>query len=91
MVSSECMLSDGEPVLVAVVTIFYLGGSGCLEIRDHEEYPRWVVDCSEPGEVDQYCVLAHGSIGDAYACAEGDCHPAPVERNTWGTIKSLYR
>ncbi len=84
------MLSEDEPVLVAVVTIFYLGGAGCLEIRDHMEYPRWVVDCSEPGEVDQYCVLAHGSIG-GYPCPVGDCQPVPVEGETWGTIKSLYR
>ena len=90
MASSECMLSEDEPVLVAVVTFFYLGGSGCLEIRDHEEYPRWVVDCSEPGEVDQYCVLAHGSIGGS-PCPDGGCQPAPVQGETWGTIKSLYR
>ncbi len=84
------MLSEDEPILVAVMAFFYLGGSACLEIRDHLEYPRWVVDCGEPGEVDQYCVLAHGSIGGA-ACPDGDCSPVPVESETWGTIKSLYR
>jgi hypothetical protein len=84
------MLSDDEPVLVAVVTFLYLEGSGCLEIRDHEEYPRWVVDCNEPGEVDQYCVMAQGSIG-GFACPDGDCLPAPVQSETWGAIKSLYR
>jgi hypothetical protein len=84
------MLPEDEPILVAVVTFFYLGGSGCLEIRDHEEYPRQVVDCGNPGETDQYCVLAHGSIGDN-ACPVGDCGLSPVQAETWGAIKGLYR
>ena len=89
LTSSECMTE--EPVLIGRLDFFYLGGSACLEIRDHLEFPRWVVDCAEPvGEVDTYCVLAHGVIGDA-TCAEGDCVPVPVEEGSWGTIKSLYR
>ncbi len=89
LTSAECMTD--EPVVIGCTIFFYLGGSGCLKLRDHLEYPRWVVDCSEPyGEVDQYCVLAHGTIGDA-TCPEGDCAPVPVEHQTWGTIKSLYR
>lgn len=84
------MLSEDEPILVAAVTFFYLSGSGCLEIRDHWDYPRWVVDCGEPGEVDEYCVLAHGSVG-GYVCPQGDCGPVPVQGGTWGMIKSLYR
>ncbi len=49
-----------------------------------------MVDCSDPGEVDYYCVLANGSIGGA-ACLDGDCVPVPVELWSWSTIKSLYR
>jgi len=86
--SSECITSD--PALVGRVSFFYLGGSCCLEILDHPDYPRWVVDCSEPGEIDAYCVLAHASIGGA-DCPAGDCESVPVESETWGTIKSLYR
>ncbi len=88
VVSSDCVTSD--PAIVGYVSVFYVGGPCCLEILDHVEYPRWVFDCSEPGEVDSYCVLAHGSIGGA-ACPEGDCSSVPVETGTWGTIKSLYR
>jgi len=86
--STECLTSD--PLVVGVVTTFYLGGSCCLEILDHPEYPRWVCDCSDPADVDQYCVLAHGSVGGA-DCPPGDCDPVPVEGSTWGTIKALYR
>jgi hypothetical protein len=88
VVSEECLTSD--PLLVGCVTVFYLGGACCLEILDHVEYPRWVRDCSEPTDVDSYCVLAHGSIGGP-VCPEGDCSSVPVETETWGRIKSLYR
>ena len=89
--SEECMTEEEGPVLVGYLSYFYLGyGSGCLEILDHADYPRWVVDCGEPGEVDLYCVLAHGSINGG-ACPDGDCPAVPVADGTWGTIKSMYR
>jgi hypothetical protein len=72
------------------MSIFYLGGDCSLEIVDHLEYPRWVVDCSDPGEVDYYCVYMNGSIGEAVAPA-GDCPGTPVEPATWGSIKAMYR
>ena len=73
------------------LSFFYLGGSCCIQLLDHPDYPRWVVDCGEPyGEVDHYCVLAHASVGGA-ECPEGDCVPVPVEDATWGMIKGLYR
>ena len=90
LASSECTGAGGGPLPVARVLLFYLGGSACLEILDNTEYPRRVVDCSDPYEVDQYCVLANGSIGGA-TCADGDCVQVPVQGETWGTIKSLYR
>ena len=88
--STECMTDDEGPVLIGYATYFYLGGSACLEILNHIDYPRWVVDCSTPAEVDYYCVLAHGSINGG-ECPDGDCSPVPVQSETWGTIKSLYR
>ena len=87
-VSQWCMTDD--PALVGIVRFFYLGGPCCLEILDHFDYPRWVVDCTDPGEIDYYCVLAHASISGG-ECLEGDCEQVPVDGVTWGTIKSLYR
>ena len=89
--STECMTMD--PVIVGYGTYFYLGGACCIEIVDHAEYPRWVVDCQEPGVVDYYCLAGHGSVGDA-VCPDGEecpCGGSPVEDATWGGIKSLYR
>ena len=90
--STECMLMD--PVIVGYGTYFYLGGDCCIKIVDHAEYPRWVVDCQEPGVEDYYCLAGHGTIGLA-DCTEGleDCDACgtPVEDATWGGIKALYR
>ncbi len=89
--SDSCVGGGGDPLLVAYLEIFpFPGASACIEVRDHGGYPRWIVDCSEPGGVDQYCVLAQGSIGGAM-CADGDCVQVPVEARSWSTIKSLYR
>ena len=82
-------MSD-EPVSIGYFVFFYLGGACHLEILDHGAYPRWVTDCSEPVEVDDYCVYMNGSIGGAEAPA-GDCGFTPAENTTWGLIKSLYR
>ena len=87
---TECSPAENQPIVVGRVDFFYLIGSGCLEIRDHLEYPRWVIDCAEPGEVDYYCVYSHGTIGDSW-CIPGDCPPVPVQNSTWGSVKSLYR
>jgi hypothetical protein len=73
--STECMTMD--PVVVGYGTYFYLGGECCIQILDHLDYPRWVVDCNEPGLVDYYCVLGHGSVGGAI-CPPGDCPPPGV-------------
>ena len=88
LVSDWCMSDD--VVAAGVIDLFYLGGSCCLQILDHTYSPRWVGDCSNPSEFDQYCVLAHGSI-DGADCPSGDCEGVPVHSETWGTIKSLYR
>ena len=88
--ATECMPMD--PVIVGYGTYFYLGGECCIEIVDHAQYPRWVVDCQTPGVADFYCMAGHGSVGGA-VCPEGENCPCgtPVEDATWGGIKALYR
>jgi hypothetical protein len=88
--STECMTMD--PVIVGYGTYFYLGGACCIQLLDHADYPRWVVDCQEPGQVDYYCLGGHGSVGGAVS-PEGEVCPcgSPVEDATWGGIKALYR
>jgi len=76
----------------ARVSFVYLGGSGDIMILDHQEYPRWVLDCSSPAEVDYYCVWMHGGVGKPALEGDEDCYPVvPVEDASWGAVKSLYR
>ena len=89
--STECMLTD--PVVVGYGSYFYMGGDCCIQILDHVDYPRWVVDCNDPGLVDFYCIAGHGTIGAATCPGVEDCPcgGVPVEDATWGGIKALYR
>jgi hypothetical protein len=89
--STDCMTGT---VIVGRIDCFFLGGDCCFEILDHVEYPRWVVDCQEPGQVDLYCVKSHGIVG-AGQCLTPVDDPCPeinpVEDSTWGGIKAMYR
>ena len=88
LASTECM--PGPDVCVGFVTLFYLGGECCVEVLDHPDYPRWVVDCNDG--VDYYCILAHGGWNKVNVAGEAGCDcESAVEDATWGTIKSLYR
>ena len=89
--STDCMITD--PVIVGYGSYFYMGGDCCIYIVDHVDYPRWVVDCNEPGLVDYYCLAGHGFVGVAPQCPDVEVCPCgnPVEDATWGGIKALYR
>jgi len=77
--STECLQS--WPTVIGYLECFYLGGSCTISIEDHPDYPRWVVDCQDPGQVFYYDVLDAGYIAGG----------SPVEDVSWGAIKSLYR
>jgi hypothetical protein len=83
----------GPIVVVGYGSYFYLGGACCIEILDHAEYPRWVVDCADPGQVDLYCLEGHGIIagGDCLTQTDYPCEPSPVEDTSWGNIKAMYQ
>ena len=83
LASTECM-TDPD-VCVAYLSLFYLGGECCIELLDHPDYPRWVLDCNDPAQVDFYQLMAHGSVGGGL-CPE----ISPVEDTTWGSIKAMY-
>ncbi len=76
-----------EFVCLCSGSMFYLGVPGTVNIIDHPDYPRWVVDCND--EVDFYCLLNNGGVL-MDAPETGECI-SPVEESTWGGIKALYR
>jgi len=79
--STECM-QPGEIVYLAKLTTFYFGGTADIEIRDHPDYPKWVVNCED--EVGYYEVANHGGVGK-------DPVSTTVEAMSWGAIKAMYR
>ena len=99
LASTECMNVDSDasreyidPVIFAKLTLFYLGGVAQVKILDHPEYPRWLMNCEEPSVVDFYCVWTHGGVGEDALPGDIGCEAdSPVELQTWGAIKSLFR
>jgi hypothetical protein len=90
MASNDCHTE--RFLYVAKLGFVYLGTPGDVMILDHPEYPRWVMDCPVPGNVDFYCVWMHGGVQKDALEGDEECFPVvPVEDATWGTIKSMYR
>jgi hypothetical protein len=87
--ATECVGLNEGPVEIGVLSLYYLGQPGDVAIIDHPEYPRWVVDCNDPGQVVSYCVYTHGGIGKNNVV--GDCGVNPVEDVSWAAVKALYR
>ena len=88
LASTTCR--PGPVVVVGYLNLFPIAvGDCCVTILDDPDFPRWVVDCGDPADVDFYCVIENGTIGGA-TCLPGDC-PDAVEDATWGGIKALYR
>lgn len=77
--STECLLSS--PTVIGYLSCFYLGGSCTIRILEHPDYPLWVVDCQDPGQVFFYEAVGEGYVNGG----------SPVEDLSWGAIKSLYR
>lgn len=77
--STECM--TGEITVLGEISGFYLGGDCTFRILEHGEYPRWIVDCEQPGQVWYYEEVHDGQIVSTN----------PAEERTWGSLKALYR
>jgi len=90
MASSECHTE--RFLYVGKLSLLYNGTPGDIMILDHPEYPRWVIDCSDLGDLDFYCVWMHAGVGKDALEGDEECFPVvPVEDATWGTIKAMYR
>ena len=87
--STTCRLAPFQ--IIGYIQVFYLGGGATIELLDHEQYPRWVVDCQTPGQVDYYCVWKNGGLGMTAPAGDGGCvADTPVESSTWSSIKAMY-
>ena len=84
LASTDCVHSLGDVVYLARLSVFYLGGAADIVIHDHPEYPKWVVNCDDPGEALHYEVIHHGGVGK-------DPVSTPVQNTSWGAIKAMFR
>jgi len=85
--SADCV--EAFPATVGKLTLLYLGSPGDVLIRDHPDFPRSVVNCSDPGTVFEYCVWSHGGVGKE--AVSGDCGANAADDVTWTAMKALYR
>jgi len=80
------------PIAFAAADIVYSGTPGDVMIVEDPRYPRWVIDCDDPLGRDTYCLLSNGGVGkDPIPTGEMCGCPTPVESESWGTIKALFR
>lgn len=94
---ADCQYPDANGVLVAASCQYlYLGAPGTITVLPHPIDSNSAADCLN--ELDFWCVasvLSHGAAGNFGVCMpapDGDCEPeSPVENETWGGIKALYR
>ena len=89
--STECLT---EPmVYIGRLDLFVIMNTPCqIQILDHPDYPRWVVDCNS--NVHYYHLASHGGVnmeGEFIGDGEFNCTVVPVEDVSWGGIKALFR
>jgi hypothetical protein len=71
---------------------YYCYNPGTITILPNAVDGKKITGCDF--ELDEFCVLANGGIGMAAPPGDGtcdDCPDTPVEEQTWGSIKALYR
>ena len=85
--STECVTTF--PAQIGRLSFVYQGVPGDITILNHPDFPNWVIDCQQPGQVVYSCEFWHGGVGKPGVIGERGY--VPVEDVTWGAIKSLYR
>ncbi len=81
---------DGPFFFFASVSLVATGTAGEVTILDHPTWPREVVD--SVGNTDSYCLWQNGALFMDPTPVDAECFGnTPVEIETWGSIKALYR
>jgi hypothetical protein len=93
LASAECVSLDPHAVVyIARMDLFSLSDDPWdITILEHPEFPRWLVDCHEPGEVHEYCIWMHGGVNKDAEHGDSSCGSGTaVQQTTWGAIKAMY-
>jgi hypothetical protein len=87
---------ESDPIIIGRLQQLILPDAyECIEILEHPEHGRRILDYGDPPGLDAWCVLSHGAY-NCSTCPEGDpdcgcpC-VTPVEAQSWGLLKALYQ
>ncbi|MFH1502164.1 MAG: hypothetical protein ABIG03_03870 [Candidatus Eisenbacteria bacterium] len=87
-----CVFPDTDGIVtIAMVPWFYNGTPGDVVLLASPIDGKAVVDCNN--DLDFFCVFSNAGVGqDPVTAGDANCDcDTPVEENTWGAIKALYR
>jgi hypothetical protein len=90
---ADCVYPDvNDLVVVGYITYTYGMGAGYIKLLgDHPVSGRQVLDCDYTDD-DLFCIVAHVAVDEDPPAGEADCDcDTPVELETWGAIKGLFR
>ena len=88
--ASVCVYPNECGVVTVVKQPFFMSGTGTMALGGSLVDGKMIVDCNFAADV--FCVLSNGAIGDTPPAGDLDCIcDVPVEEQSWGSIKALYR
>ncbi len=88
MAWANCEPADPVTGILTIAEIpYFASGPGQIWIDPHPSDGYKTIDCNNVA--DFYCVLQNFGVG--MEAPEGTCEVSPVENDTWGSIKGLYR
>jgi len=92
LAGGACVYPDVNGVVVAgYVPYTYVAGSGYVKIGPNTISGRQVLDC-DFNDDDDFCVYSHVAVDEDPPAGDADCDcDSPVELETWGAIKGLFR
>ncbi|MBD3348280.1 MAG: hypothetical protein GF400_03670 [Candidatus Eisenbacteria bacterium] len=86
----ECVYPDASGIVtIAMVPWFYTGPAGDVVLLASPADGKATVDCNN--DLDLFCVYANAAMNQDPATPGDPGCGTPVEAQTWGSIKALYR
>jgi hypothetical protein len=83
-----CVYPNACGIVTVVKQQFFVMSPGTISLGGSPVDGKMVVDCNF--DADQFCVMSNGGIGAEPPAGDEDCD-TPVELQSWGSIKALYR
>ena len=87
---NECVYPNECGIVVVLQQPYFVNADGTITLGPNPVDGKMVVDCNF--DADFFCVLANAGIGMTAPAGDTPCDcETPVEEQSWGAIKALYR